>query len=196
MANLSSYTSVATNLLIKIEVAEYRASAAASYVAEEFYFTDSPSDVVFESNTYTSVGDFMSITQTSSELRPSSDEITVTLSGIPTASIPEVIHSKVKGSKIEVRRQFRNASNNNLISTQGYFFGRINNWSLQEEYNVEERYATNTILFECSNHLSVLSDKISGRLCNPQSNKRFFPNDTGMDRVPIIKGTKLDFGAP
>lgn len=177
-------------------VAEYRATSSASFVQEEFFFTDSDSAVTIDSDTYTPLGEFMNVTATTSELRPTSDQITITLSGIPTATIPEVLFSKIKGSKIEIRRQFRDPSNNNLLGTQGYFFGRVNNFSLQEEYTVEERSATNIVLLECSNYLSVLNDKISGRLTNPTSNKRFFPNDTGMDRVPIIKGTKLDFGAP
>lgn len=196
MANLSTYTSVQTNLFVKLTVAEYRANSSASYVNQEFFFTDSPSAVTIDSDTYTPLGEFMGITPTTSELRPTSDQITLTLTGVPQANIPEVLYSKVKGSKIQIYRQFRDPSNNSLLGTQGYFFGRVNNWSIQEEYNVEERYASSTILFECSNQLSVLTDKVNGRLTNPVSNKKYFPNDVGMDRVPIIKGTKLDFGAP
>ncbi len=175
-------------------VAEYRTTSSAAFAPQTLLFTDSDQTVAIGSDTYTPLGEFLNVTPTTSELRPTSDQITLTLSGVPTASIPEVLFSKIKGSKVEIRRQFRDG--NNLLGTQGYFFGRVNNFSLQEDYSVEERSATNIILLECANYLSILNDKISGRLTNPNSNKRFFPNDTGMDRVPIIKGTKLDFGAP
>ena len=194
MPTLTSYTSVKTNLFVKLVVAEYRTTSSAAFAPQTLLFTDSDQTVAIGSDTYTPLGEFLNVTPTTSELRPTSDQITLTLSGVPTASIPEVLFSKIKGSKVEIRRQFRDG--NNLLGTQGYFFGRVNNFSLQEDYSVEERSATNIILLECANYLSILNDKISGRLTNPNSNKRFFPNDTGMDRVPIIKGTKLDFGAP
>jgi len=194
LTTLTSYTSVKTNLFVKLVVTQYRTTSTAAFAVQTLLFTDSDAAVTIGSDTYTPLGEFLNVTPTTSELRPTSDQITLTLSGVPTASIPEVLFSKIKGSKVEIRRQFRDG--NNLLGTQGYFFGRVNNFSLQEDYSVEERSATNIILLECANYLSILNDKISGRLTNPNSNKRFFPNDTGMDRVPIIKGTKLDFGAP
>lgn len=195
MASLSSYTSVKTNLFVEVTVQEYRTTPNGSYAVETLRFTDSDVAVSIDSDTYTPLGELLKITPTTSELRPTSDSITISISGIPTGNLTDLLYSKFKGSIVKVRRQFRQIDNT-LISTQGYFFGRINNWSIQEEYDVETRTASNIILLECSNHLSVLKEKISGRKTNPNSNKRFFPNDTGMDRVPIIKGTKLDFGAP
>jgi hypothetical protein len=195
MASLSSYTAVKTNLFVNLEVQEYRSTPSGSFTQQTFRFTDSDVAVTIDSDTYTPLGQLLTITPTTSEIRPSNDSITISISGVPAGNITDIINSKIKGSLVEVRRQFRQI-NNGFISTQGYFFGRVNNWSIQEEYNVEDRTANNIILFECSNHLSVLKEKISGRKTNPNSNKRFFPNDTGMDRVPIIKGTKLDFGAP
>jgi len=195
MANLTSYTAVKTNLFVKLVVDQYRANSSDAYAVEEFKFTDNDVAITIDSDTYTPLGEFLKVTATTSELRPSSDQVTVSLSGIPSGNITDVLYSKLKGSAIEIRRQFYTVSGT-LIATQGYFFGRVNNWSLQEEFQVEERTASNTMLFECSNQLGVLKEKVSGRLTNPTSNNRFFPNDTGMDRVPIIKGTKLDFGAP
>lgn len=196
MANLTSYTAVKSNFFVKLTVEEYRNTSNGSFAQQVFEFTDAESAVTIGSDTYTPIGELLGITATSSELRPTSDQITVSITGVPTANVPEVLYSKIKGSRIEIRRQFRNPANDSLLSTQGYFFGRVNNWSIQEEHNVEERSGSTVILFECSNQLSVLENKISGRLTNPESNKTFFPNDTGMDRVPIIKGTKFDFGAP
>ena len=195
MANLSSYTSVKTNLFVKLSIQEYRTTASGSYSPQIFEFTDSDVAVTIDSDTYTPLGELLKITPTTSEIRPTADSITISLSGVPAGNITDILYSKVKGSIVEVRRQFRTVSGS-FIATQGYFFGRVNNWSVQEEYDVEGRSASNILLFECSNHLTVLKEKISGRKTNPNSNKRFFPNDTGMDRVPIIKSTKLDFGAP
>ncbi len=195
MATLTSYTAVKTVILVKLVVDQYRANSTDSFTTADFTFTDSDTAITFGSDTYTPLGEFINVTATTSELRPSSDQVTVTISGVPTGNITDVIYSRTKGSKIEIRRQFYTIAGA-LIDTQGYFFGRVNNWSLQEEFDVEERSATNTMLFECSNQLAVLKEKIAGRLTNPTSNNRFFPNDTGLDRVPIIKGTKIDFGAP
>jgi len=51
-------------------------------------------------------------------------------------------------------------------------------------------------MLECSSSVGLLGQKISGRKTNPQSQNRFYPSDRSMDRVPTLKGTKFNFGAP
>ena len=196
MANLDSYTSVATQMMVNLAIDEYRTDPSSGYSAQVLAFTDAEYTITYNSVPYQPLGTFLSITPTTSELRPSGDSITIGISGVPTDAIEQIIYSKIKGSTIKVFRRLSTVALGQQIAVQGYFFGRVNNWSIQEEFNVEERSASNIVLLECSSNFSVLSQKIAGRKTNPLSNKRFFPNDDGMNRVPIIKGTKFDFGAP
>lgn len=195
MANLNSYDAVKTHLFVRLYIEEYRTTSSGTYAPQLLTFSDADTAVSINSETYTPLGKFLSITQTTSELRPSTDTITIGLTGVPSGSIDEILYSKVKGSSVRIHRQFYTISDT-LIGTQGYFFGKVNNFSIQEEYNVEERTSQNIVLIECANNLSVLQQKISGRKTNQESEKKFFPSDDSMNRVAIIKGTKFDFGAP
>lgn len=196
MADLSGYTSIRTNIFVRLAIDEYRTSSGGSYTSQVLRFSDSTDSDSLNGETYTPLGRLLGVTQTTSEMRPSNDTVTVSISGIPTNAIEEIRYSKIKGSNIKIYRKFYNISTGNAIETQGYFFGRVNNYSLQEEYEVESRTASNIILLECSSAVSLLEQKFAGRKTNPNSEKRFYPSDTSMDRVPALVGTKFDFGAP
>lgn len=195
MANLDSYTAIRTNLYVRLAIDEYRTTSSGSFTTQVLRFTDDPDGATINGEAYTSIGKFLSVTATSSEIRPSDHSITVSISGIPTNSIEEIIYSRIKGSDIKIYRQFFTVAGS-LIATQGYFIGKVNNYSLQEDYRIEDRTANNIILLECASNIGILKQKISGRKTNPQSENKFYPSDTSMDRVPTLKGTKFDFGAP
>jgi hypothetical protein len=195
MANLDSYTSVRTNVFVRLAIDEYRTTSSGSFTSQVLRFSDSTSTETVESETYSPLGTLLNITATTSEIRPSNNTITVSISGIPTNSIPEIVNSRIKGSDIKIYRKFKTIAGTD-IATTGYFLGKVNNYSLQEDFNVEDRTASNIILLECASDIGLLEQKISGRKTNPISEKRFFPNDTAMDRVPTLKGTRFDFGAP
>jgi hypothetical protein len=42
----------------------------------------------------------------------------------------------------------------------------------------------------------ILENRMSGIKTNPISWKQFYPNDTSMDRTPVIQNQYFDFGAP
>lgn len=197
MANLDSYTSVKTGLFVRLQVDEYRTSSSASYSAQVLTFSDYDSAKTIGSDTYTPLGSLLNITPSTSELRSSSNTITITLSGVPANAINEVVHSKIKGSPIKIYRGYFDVSTGVQIGDyEGRFFGSVNNYSIQEEFNVSERDAANMVLLECNSSVDLLAQKTSGRKTNPQSQQKFYPLDTSMNRVPTLKGTKFDFGAP
>jgi len=196
MANLSTYDSIKTNLFVRLQVSEYRTSSTATYSSTVLRFTDAETTTLINSETYTPLGQFLNITPTTSEIRPSSDTVTVCISGIPTDAVEEILYSKIKGSDIKIYRGIYNISTGTEIEAQTYFNGRVYNFSVQEQFNAEERVSTLHLLLECSNNFSILEQKISGRKTNGSSQKSFFANDVSMDRVPTIKDTKFDFGAP
>jgi len=196
MANLDSYTSVKTGLFVRLQIDQYRTSSGGSYSAQVLRFSDYDSTVTIDSESYIPLGKLLNITPSTSELRTSSNTITVTLSGVPTNSIAEIIHSKIKGSPIKIYRGYFDVATDAQIGDfESRFIGRINNYSIQEEFDVENRTASNLLLLECASLVDLLSQKISGRKTNPQSHQAFYPSDTAMDRVPTLKGTKFNFGA-
>jgi|TARA_R100000951_G_C2638656_1_gene180149 hypothetical protein len=197
MPDLTSYQSVHTSLFVRLQIDEYRTTSGGAYSQQVLRFSDHFEDYTYNTELYQNVGNFLSISASKSELRASNNEVSVTLSGIPDASIAEIIHSKIKGAPIDIYRGFFDTSTEALIgSLYGRFRGYVNNYSLEEDYDVDSRSATNLIILECASTSSVFDNKVVGRRTNPQSNKLYYPNDTSMDRVPNLQDQTFNFGAP
>jgi hypothetical protein len=198
--DLSSYTSVETGLFVRIQVDEYKTTSGGSYSAQVLKFSDYIRPITIDSESYTGLGRLVGITATSSELTSSSQGVTITLSGIPNSSIAEIIYSKIKGSPVEVWRVFFNPTTGAQLSITGNpvgrFFGIVNNYSLDEEYDFDSRTATNRITLVCSSIIDVLDNKISGRRTNPVDQKALYPTDVSFDRVPNLKDSFYNFGGP
>jgi hypothetical protein len=198
--DLTSYSSVQSNLFVRLQVDEYRTSPSGSYSAEVLRFSDARTSYTINGESYTPLGRLMAISASSSELRVSSGEVTITISGIPTNSIAEIVNSKIKGAPVRIYRIFSDASTGTELAIDGNPAGRyrgfVNNYSLQEEWDNETRTSSNTIVLSCASSVDVLQNKIAGRKTNPESQKRFFATDLSMDRVPNLENATFNFGAP
>lgn len=200
MIDLTSYKSIHSALAVRIQVDNYRTTPSGSYSQEFLRFSDFTSPLTINSEEYIGVGRLMGITSSSSELRVSSGELTITLSGIPDARIAEIVNSKIKGCPVSIYRVLLNPADYTVLNIvgnpMGRFRGFVNNYSLQEEYDAGQRTGRNTIVLICASAVDVLSNKVAGRKTNPASQKRFYPSDVSMDRVPTLENTTFDFGAP
>lgn len=197
--NLTSYDAIQSNLFVRIQVDEY-ATTPGSYSQEVLRFSDLNTAFTINDEEYVGTGRLMSITPSSSEIRVSGGELTITLSGIPNTSIAEIIHSKIKGCPVRIYRAFFDSATGEFLSIAGNPLGRyrgfVNNYSLNEEYDNDTRTSSNTLVLVCSSAVDVLNNKISGRKTNPESEKKFYPNDLSMDRVPNLENATFNFGAP
>ena len=196
MPNLDSYTSVVTGLFVRLQIDEYRTSSGGAYSSQVLRFSDYQNSVTINGETYTPLGEFLNVTASTSELRPTENPVTIALSGIPTNSINEIVHSKIKGAPIKIYRGYFTTAGTQIGGYGGRFIGSVNNYSIQEEFDIESRTSSHMLMLECSSSVGVLSEKISGRKTNPQSQKSFYSSDTSMDRVPNLKGATFNFGAP
>ena len=200
MPALIDYSIIQTNLFVRLQIDDYKTSSSGSYTSEVLRFSDSRTSYTINGESYTGLGNLLGVTNSSSELRASSGELTITISGIPNTSIAEIVNSRIKGSPVTVYRAFFNPSTGAFINfgveAFGRFFGFVNSYSLTEEYDVDARTASNTIVLICNSSIDVLNNKTAGRRTNPNSQKIFYPNDLSMDRVPTLKNATFDFGAP
>jgi hypothetical protein len=202
--DLSTYKSILTNLFVRIHIPQYRTTPTGSYTDQYLYLTDRRTTYTLNGYDYTGLGRLVDISGTNSELRSSTDTLTITISGIPNSSISEIVNSKLKGSQVIVWRVLFDATTGTALSGQydgdgnppTRFRGFIDNYSLVEEWDSTARTSSNTIVITCASSIGVLENKISGRKTNPQSQKKFYPSDTCFDRVPTLKGATYDFGAP
>jgi hypothetical protein len=198
--DLTSYKAIESGLFVRLTVGEYRQVSGDSPTSTVLRFSDYARTVTVNGESYQGIGRLLGITASRSELRTSSDTITVSLSGIPNTSLTEIINSKIKGSRIEVRRVLFNPTTGAQLSIAGNpvgrFFGVVNNYSLDETYDYSTRSSTNTVSLVCNSQVSVLGNKVTGRRTNPRDQKSFYPNDLSMDRVPNLAGANFNFGAP
>lgn len=188
MFDLRSYTSVSSTLLITWEVPGLSTA----------YITDYSSSISMNGNTYTNIGKLLSVSNTTSELKTSPNDLTISLSGVPTGSITDILNQQIKGSKVTIHRAFWNPSTGaNLVLTGGgntvmKFKGIVTNYSISDMIDITAQLATSTITLTCSSMVEVLSNKISGRRTNPVD----FPGESSMSRVQALANSNFNFGAP
>ena len=187
MINLSGYSAIETAVFVKWEVPNFSTAYVSDYYTSE----------TFDGNTYTNIGNLLSITSIPSELKPTKGEITVTLSGVPTNSIPDILAQEIKGSKIWIYRGYYEAGTHAPINFGAgdnivlQFKGIVTNYSISD--NIEDNgIATSSIVLTCNSPVELLSTKYSGR----KTNQTDFPGVQDMARVQALANSNFNFGAP
>jgi len=187
--NLTSYGAIQSNLFVKITLE-----------SSSLLFSDKLESTVVSGDTYVGLGKLLSLSASSSELRSSGNELIIGISGVPDTAISEIVNSNIKGSSIQVLRALFNPTTGAFLSSITgnpilRFKGYVNNLALEEDYDSDSRTSSNTIILSCSSNVDVLSNKMSGRKTNSESQRKFFPNDVSMDKVTALESSYFDFGA-
>lgn len=186
--DLSTYSAVQTALFCRMDVPDYAVLKFSSYNR----------NIDINGETYSALGTLLGVTDSTSELRVSGGDITITISGIPDTSIAEILDNKIKGSAILVWRVFFDAQTGEQLAITGNpagrFQGIVNNYSLEEDWSGRE--ASNRIILTCASTVEVLSNKVNGRRTNPIDQKALYPTDESMDRVLKLSNSNFNFGAP
>lgn len=200
MSTLADYTHLRSVLFVLIEVENY-VYAGGTTGSEDLAFSNHVYEYDYDGFTFTALGNLLEVSSFRSEIRSTSNALTLSISGIPNSSLIEIDRSEIKGSPIRIWRAFFN-QDGSLITDLDIdnpvlrFKGFVNNYALTEEWDVDTRTATNTISLDCASNIDAFAGKVTGRKTNPASEKRFFPNDLSMDRVPQLVGSNVNFGIP
>lgn len=194
MSTLSNYQSVATALFVKLDIPNYPTPETYAPVC----FSDHNKTMMIAGDVYSGIGKLVSITQSQSEIRASGNQLTLTMVGIQNTDVPALIDSKLKGSRVEVRRAFLDVNTGALLpiagNPAGRFFGLVNNYSLEEEWPVGNGVVTNALQIICTSVVDILNNKYSGRRTNPIDQRALYPSDTSMDRVLSLANSNFNFG--
>jgi hypothetical protein len=192
--NLTGYTNLRAATFVRIDIDQYRTTSSGSYSTQILRFSDHNATLLIDSESYVPLGRLMGVSSTTSELRSSNNDIVISLGGVPDASLAEVVHSRIKGSSVKVYRAYFTQAGTQIGATQGRWLGNINNYNLDEEYDILTGNATNTIQFNCVSSIDMLQRKLAGLKTNPNSIKQYSATDTSFDRVPSLIGSQFDFG--
>lgn len=141
--------------------------------------------------TYSPLGGLLSVGIQQRDIRVTSADTTVAISGIDGDNLYNVLTKKIKGSELQIIRGFYNA-NYQLTSSAIRFRGIVTSWNVSEErVDDDDNF---TIAVNASSFKVVLENRIAGRRTNSQSWKAWDPLDTSMDNIPSLSGTPFDFG--
>lgn len=184
--NLTSYPSVRTAFFVKIVIPGY-----ATWLMSNYH-----RDIVINGDNYTALGQLMGITSSTSELKVSKGELTITISGIPSENLAAFLENPTKGSKVKITRGMFDSHTGELLAIPGNpvqrFNGIINNYGIAETWAGQS--ASNTINIICRSAIGLLQQKTAGRRTNPTDQRHYFPTDASFDNVPALLNAMIQFG--
>ena len=143
------------------------------------------------SDVYSPASGYLAIGIQQRDLRATSAQTSISLSGIGPDNIALVLGTKILGSKVQVLRGFYD-TNYNLTSTSNRFTGIVTSYNIQEErHDLVDNF---TVTINCNSFKTLLENRISGRKTNRSSWQYFNPTDSSMNNVDAISGQYFDFG--
>ena len=154
-------------------------------------FSSSYKPETINGNVYDPLGGLLAVGSQVRNLRATSGETMIALSGVDGNNIYNVLATKIRGSEVEVLRGFYN---NNMVLSNTYnrFKGIVTSYGISEEReNQEDNF---TVSIGASSYKTVLENRIAGRKTNKESWRYFDSNDSSMDQVYAISGVSFDFG--
>jgi hypothetical protein len=142
----------------------------------------------------------LTIGQVQRDIKATSDDLALGLTGLDTNFISVVLGMDVKGGIVELWRGFLD-SNNQIITTPTLQFfkryqGIINSVSISEDYDDRRRMRTATVTLATNSMRQILESRLSSVKTNQNSWQFLYPGDTSMNRVITIASTYFDFGVP
>ena len=163
-----------------------------------YTFCNAAAPITFGGVTYQGMGSFLGISEIQRDIKASSYDLRLMLTGIDPNNIAVILDSDIKGSTVEIWRGFLDSNNQIITTPTSQFFKRyqgiISNFAVNEEFNDRLRMRIATAVASCSSMRYVLENRITGIRTNKGSWQFFYPNDTSMDRVAAIASTYFDFG--
>jgi hypothetical protein len=193
--NLSGYSSVGVCLAVRLEISSEDVLRLSTF-HKAITITESDG---FDYS-YLPAGILMSVSESVNELRASSVETAIGLSGIPIEYAQGVQALRIKGSRVEIRRVFTDPLTDAPLAIAGnpifMFQGVVTNYGFSEQYNEFSLDSSLVINLSCSSLVDMLNTKITGRRTNNESMLQFYDTDTSFNRITNLIGRPYDFGAP
>jgi hypothetical protein len=156
-----------------------------------YTFSSAYKEELIDGQFYTPLGGLLSVGVQQRDLRVTSADTSISLSGVDGNNIYIVLATKIKGSEIEIIRGFYN---NSYVLTNTYprFTGIVTSYNIAEDRM--DDYDTFTVTINASSYKTVLENRLAGRKTNEQSWQVFNSSDSSMNNMYSLSGRKFDFG--
>ena len=168
--------------------------------ATVYTFCNAAAPITVGGITFANLGALLSVGDVQRDIKATSDDMTIQLTGIDPTNVGIILGSDIKGSLVEVWRGFFDGNNQIITTPTTQFFKRyqgiINSVSITEDFNSEARQRIATCSISCSSMRRVLENRLSGVKTNQNNWQFIYAGDTSMNRVSEISNTFFDFGSP
>ena len=168
--------------------------------ATVYTFCNAAAPITVGGITFANLGALLSVGDVQRDIKATSDDMTIQLTGIDPTNVGIILGSDIKGSLVEVWRGFFDGNNQIITTPTTQFFKRyqgiINSVSITEDFNSEARTRIATCSISCSSMRRVLENRLSGVKTNQNNWQFIYAGDTSMNRVSEISNTFFDFGSP
>lgn len=162
-----------------------------AYEVEVHTFSSSYQYETINGQEYTPLGGLMAVGQQQRDMRVTSADTSISISGIDGNNIATVLDTKIRGSKLEITRGFYD-NNYVLANSAQRFTGIVTGYAITEDR--QDNDDNFTITLNASSYKTVLENRLAGRKTNPVSWKEYDPNDTSMDQIYSLADQWFDFG--
>jgi hypothetical protein len=168
--------------------------------ATVYTFCNAAAPITVGGITFANLGALLSVGDVQRDIKATSDDMTIQLTGINPTNVSLILSSDIKGSLVEVWRGFFDSNNQIITTPTTQFFKRyqgiINSVSITEDFNTDARTRVATCSISCSSMRRVLENRLSGVKTNQNNWQFIYAGDTSMNRVSEISNTFFDFGSP
>jgi len=163
-----------------------------------YTFCNAASPITVNGITFTNLGSLLQLNDIKRDIKATSSDLSVSLTGVDGTNVAVVLGADIKGSRIEVWRGFLDSNNQIITTPTQQFFKRyqgiVSNFSITEDFNEQLRIRVATVGLSCASFRTILENRVGGVRTTPKIWQVYYPNDTSMNRVPTIAGSYFDFG--
>lgn len=168
--------------------------------ATVYTFCNAAAPITVGGITFANLGALLNVGDVQRDIKATSDDMTIALTGIDPTNVGIILGNDIKGSLVEVWRGFFDSNNQIITTPTTQFFKRyqgiINSVSITEDFNSEARTRIATCSISCSSMRRILENRLSGVKTNKNNWQFIYSGDTSMNRVSEISNTYFDFGSP
>jgi hypothetical protein len=165
-----------------------------------YTFCNAAAPITVDGITFSNLGALLNVGDVQRDIKATSDDMTIALTGIDPANIGIILGNEIKGSLVEIWRGFFDTNNQIITTPTQQFFKRyqgiINSVSITEDFNSQARTRVATCSISCSSMRRILENRLSGLKTNKSNWQFVYPADTSMNRVAEISNQYFDFGKP
>jgi hypothetical protein len=165
-----------------------------------YTFCNAAAPITVGGTTYSNLGSLLMLGEVQQDMKNTSADLTISLTGIDPNNIALMLSSNIKGSLVEVWRGFLDTNNQIITTPTTQFFKRytgiINNVGITEKFDGMARTRVATCSIACCSMRKILEARIGGMKTNQKSWQFVYPGDTSMNRVSVISNQYFDFGKP